>query len=52
MLATLSGINQIGDKTLLYVVDCNLGRAFLVDTGAKVLLLPTVVSDKRTSGTG
>jgi hypothetical protein len=30
----------------------NLDRAFLVDTGAEVLLLPAVVSDKRTSGTG
>jgi hypothetical protein len=29
-----------------------LGRAFLVDKGAKFLLLPAVVSDKRTSGTG
>jgi hypothetical protein len=52
MRATLSGVHQIGDKVLLHAVDRNSGRAFLVDTGAEVLLLPYLMSDKRTSGTG
>jgi hypothetical protein len=52
MLATLSGVNQIGDNILLHVVDSNSGRAFLVDTGTEVSLLPAVRSDRRTSGTG
>jgi hypothetical protein len=52
MLPTSSGVNQIGNKILLHLVDRNSGRAFLVDTGAEVLLLPAVVSDRRLSGTG
>jgi hypothetical protein len=48
MLATSSGVNQIGDKFLFHVVDRNSGKAFLVDMGTEVLLLPAVVSDKRT----
>jgi hypothetical protein len=35
MLATLSGVNQIGDKVLLHVVDPNSDRAFFVDKAFK-----------------
>jgi hypothetical protein len=52
MVARSSGFNQIGDKVLLHVVDCNLSRAFLVDMGSEVSLLSAIVSDKRTSGKG
>jgi hypothetical protein len=52
MIATSSGVNQMGNKILLHMVDSNSGRAFLMDTGAEVLLLPAVVSDRRKLGTG
>lgn len=49
---SVNAISHSNHTPLLYAKDCNTGRSFLIDTGAKVSVFPASGADTRSGHTG